>query len=759
MLRSKFFQAVLVLGIAFAFFRYGIRPPAPWSVVALYMVITFLAVLVYVSSDSDSWKAFVRPIQSTLVDDAKRPVRLLFLVLLPPLFGYYAYTQAAAKAEAPPELRAVHPAPPASISFRGRTIELQGLENPLRKGGANIQMYVREGEEIYIKNCIYCHGDNLDGAGHFAHAFNPLPANFTDPGTIAMLAESFLFWRIAKGGPGLPKESAPWNSVMPAWEDRLTEEEIWKVIIYLYDATGFQPRRWEGQASVTPSPWKGEGQGAGPAVRAPWPPLTLFSPRGEQGLWSPARAEAEQADDADAGKAVYERKCAHCHGSKGDGNGPGAANLDPKPRDFTKGRYKIRTTPSGQPPSNQDLFRVITEGMPGTSMPPWQVLPEKDRWRLVAYLKTFAPDTLREAPKPVALPREVPISTESVARGKEMFEAIECYKCHGTAGRGDGPSASELKDDWGHPVRPANLTKPWNFRGGTTTKEIATRLATGLTGSPMPAFLDGVEKPEDIWHLANYVKSLGPDRPNFATLLTVKFVQGEIPEDPTAPFWSQETPANFPLAGQVIVDPRNFNPSIDMIAVRAVYSETEIAFHLTWDDPTDSRPDVGGKASADQVALQFPARISEGTERAYVLMGDGANPVYLLRWTSGAGVGEANASGLGAITPLKNEDAQAKGRAVHQDGRYRLVMKRPRAAPKRGGTPPFPVGTFIPVAFQAWDGDNGEVGSKFSMSSWYYLRLEPPPSIARWIYPPLVATAVLGFELWGVWWARRRVRG
>jgi DMSO reductase family type II enzyme heme b subunit len=750
MLRSKFLQAALILVLAFAVFRYGIRPPAPWSVVTLYMAITLLAVLVYVSSDSDSWKAFLRPIQSTLVDDAKRPVRLLLVTLLPPLSGYYAYTQAAAKGEPPPELRAIHPAPPASISFRGKTIEIQGLENPLRKGGANLQAYVREGEEIYVKNCIYCHGDNLDGAGHFAHAFNPLPANFTDPGTIAMLAESFLFWRIAKGGLGLPKESAPWNSVMPAWEDRLTEEEIWKVILYLYDATGFQPRRWEGQASVTPSPWRGEGRGAAVAARPP---------RGEQGLWSAARAQAQQADDADAGKAVYEKKCAHCHGDKGDGNGPGAANLDPKPRDFTKGRYKIRTTPSGQPPSNLDLFRVITEGMPGTSMPPWQELPEKDRWNLVAYLKTFAPDSFREAPRPVALPREVPTSTESVARGKEMFEAIECYRCHGAAGRGDGPSAPELKDDWGRPVRPANLTKPWNFRGGPTTKEIATRLATGLMGSPMPAFLDGVETPEDIWHLANYVKSLGPDTPNLATLLTARFVQAEIPEDPTAPFWSQETPARFPLVGQVIVDPRNFTPSVDMIAVRAVYTEGEVAFHLAWDDPTASKPDSTGKRFADQVALQFPARISEGTERPYVLMGDGANPVYLLRWTSDGGVGEANASGPGAITPLRNEDAQAKGRAVYQDGRYRLVMKRPRGTPDRGRAPPFPVGTFIPVAFRAWDGDNGEVGSKFSMSSWYSLRLEPRLSRARWLYPPLVAVGVLGFELWGLWWARRRLRG
>jgi mono/diheme cytochrome c family protein len=92
---------------------------------------------------------------------------------------------------------------------------------------------------------MFCHGDNLDGKGHFAFGFNPPPANFQDPGTIAMLQEAYLFWRIAKGGPGLPKESTPWNSVMPAWEDRLTEEQTWQVTMYLYAATGQQPRRWE----------------------------------------------------------------------------------------------------------------------------------------------------------------------------------------------------------------------------------------------------------------------------------------------------------------------------------------------------------------------------------------------------------------------------------------------------------------------------------------------------------------------------------
>jgi DMSO reductase family type II enzyme heme b subunit len=746
MFRSRFFQSALVLVIAYAIFRYGIRPPTPWSVVTLYMAVVLLSVLVYVSSDSDSWNAFVRPIRSTLVDDSKRSLRVFLMILLPLLLGYYAYTQAAAKAEAPPELRAVHPAPPASISFRGKTIDVQGFENPLRKDQANFKKYVSEGGEIYIKNCFYCHGDNLDGDGHFAHAFNPPPANFADPGTIAMLQEAYLFWRIAKGGPGLPKESTPWNSVMPAWEDRLTEEETWKVIMYLYDATGYQPRRWETHALATPS--------------LAFSPLPVSSPpQGERGgRGGVAAAWAQQAGDANAGKTVYEKKCALCHGEKGDGKGPAAPLLDPKPRDFTKGKYKIRTTPSGQPPSDQDLFKVITDGMPGTSMPPWKVLPEKDRWNLVAYVKSFAPESFKEAPKAASILKEVASSKESLARGKEMFEAIECNKCHGNAGRGDGPSRPELKDDWGDLVRPANLAKPWTFRGGGSVKDVAARLATGLMGTPMPTFIDSVEKPEDIWHVANYVKSLAPDKPNFATLLSVKAVEGEVPEDPSAAFWSRQAPSNFPLAGQVIVDPRSFNPSIDMIAVRAVHSAKEIVFHLTWDDPTPSKGDPKAKTFADQIVLQFPAQLSDGDERPYVLMGDGSNPVYLLRWSSDEGVGEANATGIGKVTSQGGSAVQVKGKAVYADGQYRLVIKRQLKTGDAGNTQ-FPVGQFLSVAFMAWDGGAGETGNKMSFSSWYYLRLDEPASKRPYVIPPLVALATVLAELLVVSRARRKARG
>jgi len=719
-LRSKFFQAVLILVLTFLFFKFGIRPPAPRSVLSLYMAVVLIAVLVYVSSNSDSWRNFLAPLRSTLVEEGKRPLRIALMVLLPLFFGYYAYTQAAATVEAPAELRAVHPAPPASINFRGKTVDVQGLENPLRKDTANFKKYVAEGAATYIKNCLYCHGDNLDGNGHFARAFNPPPANFTDPGTIAMLQEGFLFWRIAKGGPGLPKESTPWNSVMPAWEDRLSEEDIWKVIMYLYDATGYQPRRWEAR-------WLG-------------------------------RAEAQQGGEPAQGKVIYEKKCALCHGTDGKGDGPGAVNLDPKPRDFTKAKYKIRTSASGQAPTDADLFHVISDGMPGTSMPAWKVLPEKDRRDLVAYVKTFADEAFKAAPKVAELPKEVASSKESLARGKEMFEAIECNKCHGNAGRGDGPSAPELKDDWGHPVRPANLTKAWNFRGGESARDVATRLGTGLMGTPMPSFIDSVEKPEDIWHLANYVKSLGPDKPAYATILPVRAVRGDIPDDPTAPFWAVQPAANFPLAGQVVVDPRNFNPSIDMVTVRAVYVDAVIAFHLTWDDPTASKPDPKANIFADAVALQFPSQSAEGNERPYLLLGDGAHPVTLLKWTSDGGVGEATATGLGKITPRTGEAVRARGKAVFADGQYRLVVKLPRV----GNDPnalQFPVGRFLSVAFMAWDGGAGETGNKMAFSSWYYLRLEEPGSNKPYLIPPFVVLVTAALELLVVRSVRRRAGG
>src|SRR3989449_9839909 len=456
-----------------------------------------------------------------------------------------------------------------------------------------------------------------------------------------------------------------------------------------------------------------------------------------------AGAAPAWAQDANAGKAVYERKCLLCHGDKGDGKSPAAELLVPKPRDFTKGIYKIRTS-ANKTPSDQDLFRIITDGMPGTSMPSWAVLPERDRHHLVAYLKTFAPEVFKEAPKKLELPKEVSSSEASIKRGREMFEAIECHKCHGAEGRADGPSRPELKDEWGNPIAPANLTKRWTFRGGRSRTAIASRLDTGVLGTPMPAFLDSVEKPEDIWHLTNFIRSLGPESPRYATLVTVTAVSDAIPADPNADYWKKVAPGSIPLMGQVIVDPRNFNPAIDLVSIRAVYNDKEIAFHLTWDDATQSADEPAKKLYADAISLQFPPQSTSGPERPYFLMGDGSDAVYLLRWENGKGVSEATANGPTKIAPLAG--AEATGKAVYANGQYRVVVKRPLGA-KDAASPVFSPAVFMPVAFQAWDGGAGETGTKMSLTSWYYLRLEEPQSNRRFVIPPVVAILALAVML------------
>jgi DMSO reductase family type II enzyme heme b subunit len=747
---GKFLQAALVLIGAALLFRYGIQPPMPFSVFSLYMAVTLMAVLVYVSSDSDSWRAFVAPIWATLTEPGRRPLRLLLGVVIPILIGYYAYSQAAARAEAPLELRAVHPAPPDSISFRGKEINLQHADTPIRKdvkqNPANREKHLAAGAAIYIRNCVYCHGDLLDGQGHFAQGFNPQPADFAGPNTIAQLSEGFVFWRIAKGGPGLPKESTPWNSAMPAWEDRLTEEQIWQVIYYLYETTGHPPRVMESHAARPAEPSLGSGLLAdGAAILGP-------------------RSAAAQSGDVTLGKQVYEKRCTGCHGVGGKGDGPAAELLVPRPRDFTAGKYKIRTL-AGPLASDQDLLRIVTEGMPGTSMPAWRSLPEKERSAVVAYIKTFAESYKGAKLEPVAVPKEVASSEASLRRGKKMFDAFECVKCHGQAGRGDPAPGSDLKDDWGHPIRPANLHHPWTFRGGSERKDVVMRLLTGVAGTPMPAIADSVEdyrksdekdadvRESSLWDLANYVRSLGPDRLNWAPLLSIPPVTGDVPSDPNAEFWAKRPGAAFPLVGQVIVEPRNFNPTVDMVTVRAVYTEREAVFHLTWDDPTAS-DSTKGAPKPDMVAIQLPTGQGTG-DRPYFLMGDGSHPVYLLTWRAGGDVGEATAMGAGKVTPQAGEGIQAKGQAVYDAGQYRVVVRRPlKTADAQDFV--FRPAEFFPVALWAWDGSEGEEGPKAAISTWYYARLEPRASKRQFVVPPILALVVGAAELGLARWARRR---
>jgi hypothetical protein len=245
-LRHPFWQAVVLLVLAYLLFTYGVEylppllgfasAPVPKSVVVQFMLTALVGILIYVSENEEKWRRFKEPVVATMVDADKRWLRGAFLVLIPVLVGFVTYDQTRPKVSAPVQLRSIHPAPPGQITFRGKTTQLAGLENPLRDTGSLEEHYL-EGRRVYYQNCLPCHGDLMDGEGHYASGFNPLPLSFTDAGTIAQLTESFVFWRIAKGGPG--------NSAMPVWEDFLTENEIWAVIIFLYEQTGWEPRRWE----------------------------------------------------------------------------------------------------------------------------------------------------------------------------------------------------------------------------------------------------------------------------------------------------------------------------------------------------------------------------------------------------------------------------------------------------------------------------------------------------------------------------------
>jgi hypothetical protein len=242
-------HAILLLVGSYVFFDFVIpllpgSAPVPNSVVLQFTLCALVGIMIYVSDNEERWRRFKEPIQATLVDDDKRVLRGVLLTAIPLVIGVATFNQARPKIGATASLRSVHPAPPGSITFQGRSISITGLENPLRHRGSMEEHYLT-GRRIYYQNCMPCHGDLLDGQGHFAHGLNPVPLSLVDAGTIDQLQESFLFWRIAEGGPGLPREGTPWNSAMPAWEDYLSEDEIWAVIIFLYEQSGLEPRTWE----------------------------------------------------------------------------------------------------------------------------------------------------------------------------------------------------------------------------------------------------------------------------------------------------------------------------------------------------------------------------------------------------------------------------------------------------------------------------------------------------------------------------------
>lgn len=489
------------------------------------------------------------------------------------------------------------------------------------------------------------------------------------------------------------------------------------------------------------------------------------------------------AQDLTRGKTLYDRWCAGCHGETGDGSGYAAAFMLPRPRDFTRGVYQIRTTASGELPSDDDLRHVIDEGMPGTAMPGWRTLLSPDeRDAVVAYVKSFSRFFEGARPEPLAFGRAPGRSDARVAEGAQVYRTLECFKCHGDAGRGNGQSAPTLTDDWDVPIRAANLTENWNFNGGGEVGDIYRRLRTGLDGTPMPSFTDVVESgiitDDQLWSLAHYVRSLSPPRPRVREVIRVRLAPSGLPGGPADSAWLAVEPAYVPLVGQIIVAPRWFTPRVHGVWVRALHDGERLALQVSWDDPSAS-PDpawqewvermvhavqqhdgaVPAVQGPDRLVVQFPLRAAEGLERPYFLGGDARRPVYLWRWASQPDqLEEGTATGLGTFVPAPAGSGVTHA-AVFADGQWRLQINRPLVPADTAAAPAFAPGRAIPIAFRAADGSDGEDLVRGSVSAWYAIYLDVPTPPATYVTPLIAAVLTAGLGVLVVRRAQRRHGG
>ena len=481
------------------------------------------------------------------------------------------------------------------------------------------------------------------------------------------------------------------------------------------------------------------------------------------------------AQDGDLGRVTYERWCAGCHGVDGTGNGTAAGYMLPRPRDFTEARYQIRTTGSGALPTDDDILAIIDRGMPGTTMPGWEdLLSDDERAALVRHLKSFSrfftPD---EVPEPLDFGRDPGGGADVVAEGERLYrEVAGCATCHGDGGRGDGDSSPELEDDdFGVPIRAADLTENWLFNGGGEVEDIYRRLLTGLDGTPMPSFADVIAAGEitdaDLWAIAHYVRSLSPDdSPGITEVVRgVLFEDAPLPSSVDDEAWLDVERAYLPLVGQIIVSPRWFDPRVDGVWVQAAHNGEEVSVRFSWSDPNSSpdpewadwksqiialmQPKEGDPQdegpTPDQLVVQFPMEMPEGMELPFFLSGDSRRPVYLWQWQSDRdGAVEGEARGIGS------EDYQSAGQdlsvdASHADGQWQVMFTRSLVTENESDLD-FVTGEAIPMALFAWDGDNGESGTRGAVSSWYFLFLEDPTPATVYVYPILamILTALLG---------------
>ena len=460
--------------------------------------------------------------------------------------------------------------------------------------------------------------------------------------------------------------------------------------------------------------------------------------------------------------------------------------------------------------------------MPYTSMPAWPDLADSEVSDLAYFLTTFSPDfsNRENVPQPVPLPSAPSTTNESIELGKKLYVDSGCVKCHGTLGRGDGPSAPTLKDDLGHAIRAADLSQSWTFRGGSSREDIFRTMSTGLNGTPMPSFLEALQ-PEQRWAITDFILSLsGGTEPGYTNLVIARHVQDPIDlKKGTASFGSARA-ARFPIVGQIMEPGRAFHPPATSVTVQAIYDAESIAVLVRWHDmgaqktgknglslpvppeEEEEAPAAGGAAGGDSAtggvfgeaevaptpsgqaqksgAAEQPAadpfaeepaapadQPSEFSDAVSVQIPTevptGARKPYFI-------FGDAQSSvdlwffDLATPAPLQFTGKGSADIAPHETGDLTGVASYDQGEwsvifkrPLRpASSAAFSPGQFLPIAFSVWDGFSRERGNRRGLTVWYSLYVEP--QVVPSAVGPMVKTAlfILAIELAVIGWVRWR---
>jgi len=487
------------------------------------------------------------------------------------------------------------------------------------------------------------------------------------------------------------------------------------------------------------------------------------------------------------GEQAYVKQCAACHGTAGDGEGEAAYLLHPRPRDFTRGQFRLISTWDGVP-TDEDLFRTISRGMPGSAMPPWAHLSEETRWGLVHYIKTFStqPLDVQPAAEPgafgaggaglIAVPREPASDGGAQARARELFTQ-GCAPCHGPTGRGDGQQ--EQFDSKGYPTRPRDLTLGV-YKGSPDPEDVYRRIVGGLPGSPMPqsGYLHG----DDGWHLVHFVRGLSSDRQRAkAEMKRFRIVAARVDALPTHQnswLWSQAESVNLHL---MPLWWRTDRP--EQVTVKALHDGRSLAILLKWEDDTHDASAIRPQDFRDAAAVQFALTddaplfamgeagravniwmwkserqadlepVFQDLEKVYPHIGIDSypnllrspleqptrhaltlesDPTFVTGWgarnivadpTRRSAAEDLTAEGFGTLRARPMTDQQVQASGEWELGSYEVQLVRALTPQGANGVTLGP-GRRVPIAFAIWNGTAGDRDGKKSVTIWQELYLD-----------------------------------